>query len=71
MATEADNPKDILTCTVCNGDFNIVTEGGSQGYIGMLPVQFCPTCRCGIFDYVEQSMLPVECPHCGELIGDE
>ena len=48
------------TCTICNGIFNLDTEGGVEGYIGILPVQFCPTCKAGIFDFVEQHAPPEE-----------
>ena len=48
------------TCTICNGPFNLDTEGGVEGFIGMLPVQFCPTCKAGIFDFVEQNSPPEE-----------
>jgi hypothetical protein len=41
-------------CTICRGDFNIDTEGGVVGDIGILPVQFCPTCLAGLFDMVTQ-----------------
>ena len=41
-------------CTVCDGDFDIEGEGGIAGFIGILPVSFCPTCNAGIFDMVEQ-----------------
>ena len=42
------------TCTVCDGPFDIVGEGGIDGYIGILPVAFCPTCYAGIVDMVQQ-----------------
>lgn len=58
-------------CTVCNGEFNLDTEGGIDGFIGMLPVAFCPTCKAGIFDFAEQMKLPVECPHCGKFDDDD
>ena len=46
---------DVTThiCTICEGDFDPDTEGGSQGYIGILPVNFCPTCVTGIYDFVQ------------------
>ena len=50
------------TCTICNGPFNLDTEGGTEGTMGMLPVAFCPTCNAGIFDYVES-----RCLACAEL----
>jgi len=59
------------TCKICDGPFNIETEGGSEGFIGMLPVTFCPTCKAGIFDFADQLKLPAECPHCGKFEDDE
>lgn len=53
------------TCTVCDGPFDPETEGGITGYLGMLPVSFCPTCRAGLYDLHEQLRLPVSCPKCG------
>jgi hypothetical protein len=49
-----------FTCTICEGPFNLETEGGIRGFIGILPVVFCPTCTAGIFDFVEQHSLPEE-----------
>ena len=40
-------------CSVCQCDFTD-DEGGIQGYLGIIPVAFCPTCYAGIFDMVEQ-----------------
>jgi len=40
-------------CNVCQCDFTD-DEGGVQGYLGILPVAFCPTCYAGIVDMVEQ-----------------
>jgi len=51
------------TCTVCNGPFDLETEGGTEGFIGILPVAFCPTCRVGIIDFVEQQ--------CARCCGEE
>jgi hypothetical protein len=41
-------------CTVCDGPFDIIGEGGTDGYIGILSVAFCPTCYAGIVDMVQQ-----------------
>ena len=41
-------------CTVCDGPFDIIGEGGIDGYIGVLSVAFCPTCYAGIVDMVQQ-----------------
>ena len=46
--------EDKPTCTICDSTFCPETEGGDIGFIGILPVAFCPTCRAGIFDYAEQ-----------------
>jgi hypothetical protein len=40
-------------CSICQCDFTD-DEGGIQGYIGILPVAFCPTCYSGICDMVSQ-----------------
>jgi len=40
-------------CNVCQCDFTD-DEGGIQGYLGILPVAFCPTCFCGLCDMAEQ-----------------
>jgi len=40
-------------CSICQCDFTD-DEGGIQGYIGIIPVAFCPTCYSGICDMVEQ-----------------
>ena len=46
--TEGENK-----CSVCQTDFTD-DEGGMLGYIGILPVAFCPFCFAGICDMVEQ-----------------
>ena len=46
--TEGENK-----CSVCQTDFTD-DEGGMLGYIGILPVAFCPFCYSGICDMVEQ-----------------
>jgi hypothetical protein len=40
-------------CSVCQCDFTD-DEGGINGYIGILPASFCPTCLSGVIDMVEQ-----------------
>lgn len=42
-------------CTVCSCDFTD-DEGGVQGYFGILPVAFCPTCYSSMYDMVQQDM---------------
>ena len=46
-------------CSICQCEFT-EEEGGSEGYIGILPVSFCPTCLNGIYDMVEQTADPLE-----------
>jgi hypothetical protein len=40
-------------CSVCSSDFTD-DEGGIQGYFGMLPVAFCPTCYSCMLDMAGQ-----------------
>ena len=47
--TEGENK-----CSVCQTDFTD-DEGGMLGYIGILPVSFCPFCYSGICDMVDQT----------------
>lgn len=42
-------------CTVCSCSFTD-DEGGVQGYFGILPVAFCPTCYSSMYDMVQQDM---------------
>ena len=44
-------------CTVCACEFTD-DEGGLQGYFGMLPVAFCPTCYSCMVDMVGQMLEP-------------
>ena len=48
------NETEFETCSICSTEFDMEDEGGCMGYIGILPVQFCPTCLNGIFDVCEQ-----------------
>lgn len=43
----------LRECSICGAPFDLDTEGGSEGQIGIIPVAFCPTCKAGIYDYVE------------------
>jgi hypothetical protein len=42
-------------CTVCSCTFTD-DEGGIQGYFGMLPVAFCPTCYSCMVDMAQQDL---------------
>ena len=40
-------------CTICQCAFTD-DEGGVQGYLGILPVAFCPFCLSGLFNMIGQ-----------------
>jgi hypothetical protein len=42
-------------CNVCTCEFTD-DEGGIQGYFGMLPVAFCPTCYSCMHDMLQQDL---------------
>jgi hypothetical protein len=46
-------------CSVCSCDYTD-DEGGIQGYFGILPVSFCPTCFSCMCDMASQFILPEE-----------
>ena len=66
--TPSFNEETEPICSLCEGNFNIVEEGGISGEIGMLPVAFCPTCLAGTIDMVHQLM---PCPHCEKGYDEE
>ena len=39
-----------MKCSICKREFDFDGEGGTRGYIGDIPVAFCPTCFSGISD---------------------
>jgi hypothetical protein len=41
-------------CTICKCDFTD-DEGGTLGYLGILPVAFCPSCFSGLCDMIDQT----------------
>jgi hypothetical protein len=45
--------EDNHTCNVCSCEYTD-DEGGIQGYFGMLPVSFCPTCFSSMCDMASQ-----------------
>jgi hypothetical protein len=46
------------SCSICDAPFNLEEEGGIEGFLGIIPVQFCPTCYAGIMDMAEQLSEP-------------
>ena len=69
MASEMTSGERV--CTICEGEFDLDKEGGVDGYIGILAVAFCPTCKAGVMDFADQCRLPEECPHCGMFPEDD
>ena len=47
-------------CNICHCDFDIESEGGIQGYIGIIPFSLCPMCFSGMMDMYEQLSGDVE-----------
>tara|TARA_X000001382_G_C3039582_1_gene137409 strand:- start:239 stop:454 length:216 start_codon:yes stop_codon:yes gene_type:complete len=37
-------------CSICDSSFSESEGGVDRGYIGILPVSFCPTCLTGIME---------------------
>jgi len=54
-------------CSVCSCDYTD-DEGGIQGYFGILPVSFCPTCFSCMCDMAGQYIEPEEDPDHTELL---
>jgi hypothetical protein len=48
---------DAHRCSVCSCDYTD-DEGGIQGYFGILPVSFCPTCFSCMCDMANQFIQP-------------
>ena len=40
-----------LVCSVCHCEFDIELEGGIDGYLGILPVAFCPMCYTAMDEF--------------------
>jgi len=40
-----------MNCNVCQAEFS-EEEGGVEGYFGILPVSFCPTCYSCMYDMI-------------------
>ena len=58
-------------CSLCGSEFDMESEGGIAGDIGIMPVQFCVWCKAGLCDMHDQLRIPVECPDCGWMEGDD
>lgn len=43
-----------MECNVCNSAFDLDGEGGTSGYFGAIPVNFCPWCLSCMIDMVQQ-----------------
>ena len=46
--------KEQEQCSICNCPFDLEKEGGVTGFFGIRPVTFCPDCKVGIWDMVDQ-----------------
>jgi hypothetical protein len=58
-----------MLCSICGCEFDLETEGGISGDIGILAVAFCPTCWNGLrdaFDYEKDCKHGIDCPVCAE-----
>ena len=42
------------TCSICECDFDMESEGGVQGYLGIIPFSLCPMCYSGLMDMYDQ-----------------
>ena len=58
---------EMLTCSLCGGEFDSNAEGGVAGDMGIIPVAFCVWCHAGMYDLYDQSRSDGlrECPECG------
>ena len=41
-------------CSICHCEFDMESEGGIQGYIGIIPFSLCPMCFSGMMDMYDQ-----------------
>ena len=41
-------------CNICSCEFDIESEGGVQGFIGIIPFSLCPMCYSGIMDMYDK-----------------
>ena len=47
------------TCSACSCEFSLEDEGGIDGYFGILPMSFCPTCFACMEDMCDQLRMPL------------
>ena len=43
-------------CSICSCEFDLDAEGGVEGYIGIIPVAFCPTCHAGLAEAYDNEL---------------
>jgi hypothetical protein len=48
------NDTNLLDCSICGSEFDLMGEGGTNGYFGICPVSFCPWCLSCMIDMVRQ-----------------
>ena len=47
-------PETDIKCNICHCEFDIESEGGIQGYIGIIPFSLCSMCYSGLMDMYDQ-----------------
>lgn len=51
---------ELNKCSTCSCDFSLENEGGIDGYFGILPMSFCPTCFACMEDMCDQLRMPLD-----------
>tara|TARA_R100000008_G_C3468917_1_gene107946 strand:- start:119 stop:466 length:348 start_codon:yes stop_codon:yes gene_type:complete len=52
----------MSTCSICDAEFDLKGEGGTQGSFGILPVSFCPTCLSCMLDMSREMLTTDDLP---------
>ena len=52
----------MSNCSICDAEFDLESEGGTQGSFGMIPVSFCPTCLSCILDMSREMLTTDDLP---------